>query len=180
MGPLKQNLTVQLKRKHFWLAAMVISHSDEQAKLLLLLANVKSENDTTPQRVVSVTSLPQITRLRDLVAARESRRTDTLLFAHLSVISLHFGEGRNSTWQRCLSCSFVRSGCLDSFSTGPPWCCQPWLSGDLWCNCMAPITKEKKKLLKTEDVLLEFLLLFFSTLTTRQCNRRTTLDYIYI
>lgn len=76
---------------------MVISHLDEQAKLLLLLANVKSENDTTPQRVVSVTSLPQITRLRDLVAARESRRTDTLLFAHLSVISLHFGEGRNST-----------------------------------------------------------------------------------
>lgn len=37
---------------------MVISHSDEQAKLLLRLANVKSENDTAPRRVVSVTSLP--------------------------------------------------------------------------------------------------------------------------
>lgn len=47
---------------------MVISHLDEQAKLLLLLVNVKSENDTTPQRVVSVTSLPQITQLRDSAA----------------------------------------------------------------------------------------------------------------
>lgn len=52
---------------------MVISRSDEQAKRRLLLANVKSENDTATQRVVSVASLPQITRRRDLVAARESR-----------------------------------------------------------------------------------------------------------
>lgn len=143
---------------------MVISRSDERAKLSsfywqmwkVKMIRRRSESLASPP------FLPPITRRRDLVAACESRRrrADTLLFAHLSVISRHSGRGRNSTWQRCLSCSFVRSGCLDSFSTGPPRCCQPQLSGDLWCNCMAVITKEKKKL-KSEDVVWIIFLSFF-------------------
>lgn len=76
---------------------MVISRSDEQAKLRLLLANVKSENDSATQRVVSVASLPQITRRRGLVAARESRRTDTSVVCSLVRHLSAFRRGRNST-----------------------------------------------------------------------------------
>lgn len=86
-------------------------------------------------------------------------------------------QRRNAAWQHCLSCSFVRSGCLDSFFTGPPWCCQLRLSWDLWCNCTAPIKKKTKKPLrsvKTEDIiLLKFPQPFFS-LTIRKCNHRVS------